>query len=303
MSIPENQLSVWSNQGATKTSQLTYKSIKTCIDNINWNEDINYKIYLQGSYKNYTNIRANSDIDVVIEFRSIFNSNFNDLDDSEIDDFNSCYEAGKYSLADFKEEIIKELIEYYGKKNIKIDDKAIKIKGFNGRLDADVVVCNLYRKYNSFSKENINDYYEGIFFINNGTGEVIINYPNLHYSNGAKKNAKTNNNYKPTVRIIKNIKSKLIEKGYITKKECPSYFIENLVYNVPNIKFRETNFHTIIYNVLNYWLNSIKNDKLGNFICQNEMIELFGNSDQQWSKKNAIKFITEIIDYWNKFKQ
>jgi hypothetical protein len=47
MAFSEYQLETWSSQGAIVSSATTYNSIKTCIDEVNWNEDISYKIYLK----------------------------------------------------------------------------------------------------------------------------------------------------------------------------------------------------------------------------------------------------------------
>ncbi len=103
MAISESQLVTWSHQGATTSSANTYNSIKTCIDGVNWNADISYDIYLQGSYKNSTNIRANSDVDVVIEFQSIFHSNKHKLPAEELKEFNEYFNDGKYSLTDLQD--------------------------------------------------------------------------------------------------------------------------------------------------------------------------------------------------------
>lgn len=301
MAIPNTQLSTWSNQGATKTSQLTYNSIKTCIDSVSWKDDVKYNIYLQGSYKNYTNIRSNSDIDVVVEFTSVFYSNKKELPQDQLREFNESFEDGEYSLNDFKTAVLKKLNEYYNSKNVDEGDKAIRIDGFNERLDADVVCCASYRKYKSFKKNKTNNYDEGIIFWGAESGEEIINYPNKHYKSGALKNSNSNTNFKPTVRIIKNIKAKLIENKDISKDDCPSYYVECLVYNVPDKAFKETDYSRIIYNVLKYWEDSISNDTLGGFVCQNKVIPLFGSSDQQWSEKKAKKFINKSIDFWNNY--
>ena len=49
-------------------------------------------------------------------------------------------------------------------------------------------------------------------------GESIINYPKKHYVFGVDKNERTNNYYKPTIRIFKNIKKQLIKKKNYKKK-------------------------------------------------------------------------------------
>lgn len=91
MAIPEAQLQTWSNQGATSLSANTYNSIKTCIEGNNWNDDISFNIYLQGSYRNSTNIRGDSDVDVVVEFSSVFYSNKNELSLQQLNEFNEYY--------------------------------------------------------------------------------------------------------------------------------------------------------------------------------------------------------------------
>jgi hypothetical protein len=47
MAFSEDQLNTWANQGATTTSANTYNSIKTCIESNNWNDDVNFDIYLE----------------------------------------------------------------------------------------------------------------------------------------------------------------------------------------------------------------------------------------------------------------
>ena len=113
MAIQESQLSTWANQGSITTSSKTYESVKNCIDGINWNSDISYDIYLQGSYKNSTNIYGNSDVDIVVEFQSVFFSDTSNLDDigKEVHD---ALGPGKYNLDDFKSVIVKRLKENYG---------------------------------------------------------------------------------------------------------------------------------------------------------------------------------------------
>jgi len=59
MAIPEHQIATWSNQGANKTSASTYENVKNCINGGNWNSEVG-KNYLQGSYKNSTNIYGDS---------------------------------------------------------------------------------------------------------------------------------------------------------------------------------------------------------------------------------------------------
>ena len=114
MAIPESQLDVWSKQGAVQSSAATHKSVVNCIEKVNWNDDVYYETYLQGSYPNYTNIYGNSDVDLIVEFRSIFNRDLTALDDNQKKAYNEKYSSAKYSLENFKESILKQLKSWYG---------------------------------------------------------------------------------------------------------------------------------------------------------------------------------------------
>ena len=126
MAISENQLSTWSNQGATVSSVQIYNSIKTCIDVGSWNDDVSYNIYLQGSYKNTTNTRGDSDVDVVVEFSSVFYSNKLELPEADLQAYKNYYEEWKYTLKDFKTAVMERLEEYYGHTNVTVGSKSKK---------------------------------------------------------------------------------------------------------------------------------------------------------------------------------
>ena len=72
MTIPEHQLEKWSTLGAQTASANTYASIKKALEAHNWPPGMDHIVYLQGSYPNYTNIRGDSDVDVVVETSNTF---------------------------------------------------------------------------------------------------------------------------------------------------------------------------------------------------------------------------------------
>lgn len=300
--ISENQLRTWARQGATTTSASTYESIKNCIDNVNWNNDVKYDIYLQGSYRNTTNIYGNSDVDLVVQFDSIFNYNIRELPDLQQQMFNKNLSNAKYTLADFKEAIIRRLRQYYGDSSIEVGDKSIKVKGNRGnRLDADVVVCNPYRKYKSYSEGNPSDYVEGIKFVSEHTNEVVINYPKVHYQNGVNKNDqfRTNGNYKSVARILKNVKADLVKKGTLQSSSAPSYFIECLTYNGKDYHFRGVNFTGMLGQLMAQLTTDVREGKIDDYKVVNEQRLLFGYGDQQWNLDNAKNFILAVTKRLN----
>lgn len=298
MAFSENQLDTWSNQGATTTSASTYNSIKNCVDGHSWNDDVIYNIYLQGSYRNSTNIRGDSDVDVVVEFSSVFYSNKHELSPEQLKEYNEYYSGGKYTLESFKKAIIKRLKSYYGDEYVEVGNKSIKVLANSGRLDCDVVCCAEYREYNSFSKSNTSDYVQGIVFWANETNEKVVNFPKVHFDNGASKNQNCYSNYKPAIRIIKNMKSRLVSSGVISSSLAPSYFIECLMFNIPNVNYQNSTHYSRILAILNTF-HDYTDSELGQLVCQNRQRYLFGNSDQQWDIVDCKSFRNQLIKFWN----
>lgn len=300
MAIQEAQLQTWSNQGATTSSASTYSSIKNCIEGNNWNNDVSFDIYLQGSYRNSTNIRGDSDVDVVVEFSSVFYSNKKNLPLEQLNEFNEYFSDGKYSLESFKNAVTKRLQYYYGDDHVKVGNKSIKVLANSGRLECDVVCCAQYRHYNSFSKTNTSNYVRGIVFWTNKTNQKVVNFPKLHFDNGASKNNNCNSNFKPTIRIIKNIKSRLVSSGIIASSLAPSYFIEGLMFNMPNSDYLNSTHHSRFLSTLNTFYN-YSDAELEGLKCQNGQRYLFGDSDQQWDIAECKEFRNQLIKFWNDY--
>ncbi|WP_282111697.1 nucleotidyltransferase domain-containing protein [Maribacter stanieri] len=303
LTITERQLETWSHQGAIQTSATTYESIKNCIGKANWNDDVYYDIYLQGSYKNSTNIYGNSDVDIVVQFNSIYSYSTEKLNETEKSYFKRDFEKAKYTLQSFKKAVIKRLKLCYGDDSVVVNDKSILVKG-NGssRLDADVVVCNPYRKYTSYSVNGNKNYIEGIVFETETTNQRVINFPKVHYDNGVIKNSqiKTLGNFKKIVRIFKNLKATMVSHGQIGKKVAPSYFVECLVYNARNNHFKKYSYSPIIVDIINQFASDILSGEIHNYVVQNEQRKLFGSGDQQWSVDNATIFVTQLVKLWKK---
>jgi hypothetical protein len=301
MPIPEAQLQSWSSLGATTSSANTYNSIKSCIEGHNWNDDVSFDIYLQGSYRNSTNIRGDSDVDVVVEFNSVFYSNKDKLTPQQLNDFNEFYSDGKYSLESFKEAVIRRLKSHYGEEYVEVGNNSIKVLANSGRLDCDVICCAGYREYNSFSKINISDYSMGIVFWTNETNQKVVNFPKLHFENGASKNQNCNFNYKSSLRIIKNMKLRIVSNGLIESSLAPSYFVESLLFNMPDIVFQNSTQYSRVLALLNTFDN-YSDTQLEALVCQNRQRYLFGNTKQQWNIADCRNFRTELIKFWNEFK-
>lgn len=280
MAIPESQLETWSHRGAFVIAKATADSIKNALNTYDsWPDSIEYEVYLQGSYRNNTNIRGDMDVDVVAQLNTTFRSNLTE-EEKRLLGISEAY----YKWQDFRTDALDALCKYYGASSIEEGRKSLKVSKDNRRLPADVVVCIQYRKYSA----DLSKFIKGMTFWVPSESRWVINYPKYHYENGVTKHQNTNNWYKPSVRMFKNIRS------HISEDLAPSYFLECLLYNVPNGNFGSS-YQDTFCNIIN-WLDK---NNLEDFICQNEQLKLFGPTPEQWSVYRTKEFIKELISLWN----
>jgi hypothetical protein len=296
MTIPLLQLETWSSQGSITQSKNTYASIKAALEDTNaLYQSRNFKVFLQGSYGNDTNIYAESDVDIVIRYDGAF---FHDIKTCPLDEqtaFNLTFpNSGTYGYSKFRDHVTTALKAKFGDA-VKPGKKAIRIEGNGNRRNADVIVAFEYRRYYKFKSVFDESHVTGMcFFASNG--RQIANYPLLHCENLTTKHQATNGKFKPLVRIFKNVRSKLINDGVIAKGAAPSYYIEGLLYNVPNDRF-VGNYQDIFLKILQ-WLHET-NDRV-DFVCANEQYYLLrDNSETCWACGDGRKFINAVITLWN----
>lgn len=294
MSIPESQLELWTHQGAEQSSANTYQSIKNCVENSEILTLKNFDIYLQGSYKNTTNIRGDSDVDIVVQLNSTFQGGLNLLKEEEKQNFKKAYNDSTYSFEEFKRDVYNTLLSHYGQNLVSIGKYSIKLDGGSGRLPSDVVACLNYRRYHTFVSITDHTYEDGIYLYTSTDKRKITNYPKIHYSNGVSKNDDTNGLYKPAIRMFKNTRSYIEDHDLFLDKLAPSYFVECLLYNVPSNLYRSSLQSTFTDSI--DWLN--QND-ISVFLCQNRIQFLFGDTPEQWNVDAARKFISKLYDLWN----
>jgi hypothetical protein len=128
MPIPESQLETWETQGAPASSATTYNSIKQALESYSWPSDFGYEVYLQGSYANATNIRGNSDVDVIVEWTTAFYSNLTGQEEAVLG-----IKSGQRSYKDFRNVVEQALLAYYSTELIDSSkEKSIKLLPTSG---------------------------------------------------------------------------------------------------------------------------------------------------------------------------
>ncbi len=293
MPIPESQLTTWSKQGAITTAKSTHESIERVLRR--HGPSVDYEVYLQGSYRNSTNIYGDSDVDVVAQLKSTFLPDLSALDSNQQAAFHRAHPgSAAYQWQDFRRDVLAALVAGFGSAAVTEGSKCLKVVGSNGRLPCDVVPCMQYQYYTSFTGVGPGSFVPGIIFWSRPDQRRIVNFPKPHYDNGVAKHQNTSKWFKPVVRMLKNARNAAVGKGYLADGTAPSYFEECFVYNAPATVFGGS-YRNSFCNVLNWWAN---ND-LSHLLCQNEVTLLFGNTPEQWSETSAKQLITGLTSLWN----
>lgn len=228
MTIPESQLDTWSKQGSVTQSQATYATIRGALDGADAPyADKDYTIILQGSYGNDTNIYADSDVDVVIRMDDIYYAGLDELSEQDRAAYNAARSGSSYSFTQFRTDVITQLTRKFGTA-VKPQKKAVLVEGNGSRRDTDVLPSTKYRKYTRFRSWNDQVYVEGIRFTTTD-GVEIINFPKQHSANCTTKHQATGSWFKPTVRIVKNMRNAMVRDGYLKEGDAPSYFLEGML--------------------------------------------------------------------------
>lgn len=295
MTIPEGQLQAWSHQGATASASALYERIQNALQNDGALRGQNFEVFLQGSYRNSTNIRGDSDVDVVVRLNDIYMSEYGVLDVTRsVVEGQSSFAA--CTFIDFRRDVLNAIRRAFPSHHITEGGKSIKIPRTSHNIPADVVPCLEYRRY--FPSQTVLGnvtYIDGIWLWDVQRNYAITSYPKQSYDNGVAKHKRTNQWYKPTVRIFKNARGWMEDNGLIQSGTVSSHAIECLLCNVPDQHFGSSYGDTFV-NVVR-WLNSAD---LTNFVCQNGIQRLFDSG--RWTQQNARAYIGALIQMWNQWR-
>ena len=297
MAIPESQLETWSRQGTTDSATALYERIRNALQNDAALRNRNFEVFLQGSYRNSTNIRGDSDVDVVAMLTDTYMPEYGALDAYTRSVVEGRSDSATYTHTDFRRDVFSAIRRAFPTHNVTEGGKSIKIPRTSNNIPADVVPCLEYRLYlppQTLLGEA--SHVDGIWLWDVQRGHAVTSYPKHSYDNGVTKHGRTIQWYKPTVRIFKNARGWMEENGLIQSGTASSHAIECLLYNVPDQQFGSSYGDTVV-NVVN-WLNGAD---LTNFVCQNGIQRLFDSG--RWTQQNARAYIGALIQMWNQWGQ
>ncbi len=297
MPIPETQLETWSKVGSQTQSKDTYATIRNALDDKNAPYAGSIEIFLQGSYGNDTNVYGkDSDVDIVMLCDRAYFRDLSRLMAPEKATYAAAEGTASYPFATFKADVIQILKKKFGADVDTSSKKAVKIKANGNRRSADVLICQEFRRYSKYTGSR-DDYTVGVGFLTTD-GTLIENYPKFHSATLTAKHQVTNQLLKPTIRVFKNIRNRLIDDKKLQSGVAPSYYFEGLLWNAPNGSFG-TSYNATVFNCLK-WMYEVDESTL---VCANAMFPLLGdNSPVKWSTANFRTFRSQAISLWNDWK-
>lgn len=277
MALNEQQLIAWSSPVGTSEDQKCKNAISQVTTAIRKKFGTDVSIFLQGSYRNNTNVKQDSDIDIVVRHDGYYFPNLVMLNEEQKNIYHANHPTSSYTFAEFKNEIQQALKDAFG--GIERKNKCILIPGNTNRVNADVVPCFKMKRFANEAQVEA----EGIQFYADD-GKQIDSFPEQHYANGVAKRAVTGQMYKKIVRILKKLRSELVEANTISDKLVSSFLIECLVYNVPNDHFIAGSYKQTLKNVITRIYNDMDDMTKGNkYVEVSELKWLFTGTSRSMS--------------------
>jgi len=252
------------------------------------------EVFPQGSYRNNTNVRRESDVDVCVMNRDVLFSDFS-LAKGLTEADAGLRDAG-YRFADYKNDVGTALIDYFGRAAVTRGDKAFDVKESTTRVEADVVATFRHRRYTGVDAYRGPEWIEGTEFVSD-SGTRIINWPEQHYQNGVAKNKRTGNRFKYIVRILKRLGDYMETKNVSAAKNIASYLVECLVWNATDAAFGQSTYTADMRDVLAQTFNgTLDDDRCRNWGEVNELKYLF-RASQPWTRTQAHQFLSAAWDF------
>lgn len=251
-------------------------------------------VYTKGSYRNGTNVRLDSDVDVVVEHTGSYFHDFHESVTNPSPTPGWIPYAGPWKADVWRTEVTKALTSYFGGTEVDASGEvAVTIQEKAGsRPSADVVPAHEYWRYDDQHRVLKS---KGSKVFKKSGGEVI-NYPEQQLKHGNTKDSNTGGRYKMFVRALKNAENTLAKESL--GEELPSYFMECLVYNVPDQVLRQGYSLSSGFRETIYWLHQHLNDtyRYEDWVEPNELKYLF-SAGNKWRVEDGQKLVLGTWTY------
>jgi len=299
----EQTFRTWSKPSSDSESEKQENAERMIGDAIRAHDPLNgleIKIIPQGSYRNNTNVRQESDVDICVCCMDPFFEDYTWADYGRPETGNV---DSSYTYVQFKNDVQGALEAKFGKPGLTRGNKAFDVHSNTYRVDADVVPALAYRlytkkQYNFLTSTYLTPYLQpqGTKFIA-GSGDVVVNWPEQHYTNGAEKNKRTGSRFKFIVRAVKRLRFYLMRQGVHAADPVASYLIECLLYNVPDPVFGGDSYKDNVQNALLTCFSATQTDVACDKWREVNETKFLFRSTQPWTRQQAYDFVLAAWSY------
>ena len=290
MTIAENQLKIWAQPGIVKGAKNTHAAIRNALGRHRWPEGVRYRTYLQGSYRNNTHLRRQSDVDVVVELTSLPIRDGSPLPDSQQRLLKERFPEPEYGWRPFRRDVLRAITAAFGRSRVREGKKTLKLVMESPDIPVDVVVAVRYLKYAEYLGRRSYKHVEGLGLYLPTERRWTVSYPHIHRRNGVGKEKSTNWWFRRCIRMFKNARAQLVEEGRLGPATARSYYLECLLYNVPD-RLLSGSYQSAYSSTL-YWLHR---NELTRFSCQNKLVPMFDGGPDSWNERDARTLIDVLI--------
>ncbi|MGH7616006.1 MAG: nucleotidyltransferase domain-containing protein [Gemmatimonadaceae bacterium] len=252
------------------------------------------RVAAQGSYRNDTNVRQDSDVDICVCCTDVVITDYAHTPNAS--DALLGYSPSPYTQAEFRNDVGDALRAYFGGDGVTRGDKAFDVHANTVRVDADVVAAFQHRLFYR-NPDGTYDYNSGTNILAD-SGKSIMNFPDQHYDNGCAKNVSTGYAFKRLVRIVKRLRNEMADAGAAAAKPVPSYLMECLLWNVPDEHYRNARFFEDVRDALLYLYDQLNaaDGSLQDWLEVNGIKYLFRPA-QPWTREIALNFVRAAWAY------
>jgi len=232
-------------------------------------------VYAKGSYANNTNVRLDSDVDIVVQCAEVLYYDYAQGVTPPAVALPSY--GGIWTAERWRREVAAALIGAFGLSSIDPSGNvALTVAEKPGSRPSTDVVPSF--DYSLFWSSDGSQLAKGSAVVPKNGGPKIVNWPEQQLDNGRAKNATTGRRYKNIVRALKNAENQLVADGQGPK---PSYLMECLVYNCSNATLANGSLDDAFRATLaDLWQG------------------LTSNAHHEWVEPNGIKYLFRAGQKW-----
>src|SRR5699024_6041646 len=146
MNITEQQLINWSKPVSTSEDQKCQNAITQITAELKAKFGSKISIFLQGSYRNNTNVRLNSDVDIDMRYDDAFYPDLQRLSEAERTTYNAKRTSAGYDFDELKADTQAALKAVFTT-DVERKNKCIQVNGNTYRVTADVIPCFILKRF------------------------------------------------------------------------------------------------------------------------------------------------------------